>query len=217
MIDKIFDLFLDSRKEKFFMMDNRERQLLLEKIKRRDEGITSSFYFVLVALFALVGFSGWLGVSITLMNAQPFGFSYIFDFVIFAIALFLEVGWVRTNSRIALVVLILTTILASIISPYYVVVLLWIVIYLPNWLNFQAMRELPGYPIFENKKIGINDTTLSVKQQVAFERKKLRDMDDPEGAQRTNSENLDKILNGEMSLDDYLEVEKYAPGLSDEY
>lgn len=210
MIDKIFDFFLDGRKEKFYMMDNNERKILLEKFRRKDETISSLFYFLLVALFAFVGFSSWVAVSITLMNAEPFGFSFVVDFVIFAIALFLEVGFARTNSRVAFLLLVATTILACIILPYFVLVLLWLVLFAPNWFNLQAMRELPGYPAFEVRKPNVNDSTLNADQQVAFERKKLRDMDEPD-AYKNNSENLDKILSGEMSLDEYLGVENQQP------
>lgn len=210
MIDKIFDFFLDSRKEKFYMMENNERKLLLEKLRRKDETISSVFYFLLVALFALVGFSAWVGVSVTLMNTEPISFSFVFDFVLFSVALFFEVGFARTNSRVAFLLLIATTILACIISPFFVLALLWLVLFAPNWLNLQAMRELPGYPAFEARKTNINDSTLNADQQVAFERKKLRDMDEPD-AYRNNSENLDKILSGELSLDDYLGVENQQP------
>lgn len=207
-IDKLFDGLLDSTKDKYFMMNNNDRRLLILKLKKNDERITGFFYFLLVGMFAVVGFSSWMNIAVMLQNTSPISFSPVFDFVVFAVALFAEVAWARTNSRLAIVVLCLTTILATIIAPIFLLVVLWALMFLPNWFKLQAMREVPGYPDFTTPVTSVNDLTFTPEQQVAFDRKKIKDLDDPEQSNKENNENLEKILNGEISLNDYLGVEK---------
>lgn len=215
MLDKIIDCLLDDKKDRFFFMSSQEKLIELRTIQRRDEIFGSLFYFVMLATWFVMGFTMWLQISATLYSTDAGmleGFLDAIPFVIFSVALFVEVAALRTNSRMSLFIYFATNVLAIIINPLFTFCIIWFIIYLPTWCKLQAMREQPGYPTFSFVESDYSQNSLTERQRTAYESKKWRDMDDPD-KKLQNSENLDKILNGEMSLDDYLEVEKYAPGL----
>lgn len=215
MLDKIIDFLLDETKDKYFFMSSHEKLTELNDVKKRDEIFASLFYMVLFVTWVVMGFTMWLQVSATLMSTDASMLAEFLDaipFVIFSVALFMEVAALRTNSRMSLFIYLATNVLAIIINPLFTFCIIWFIIYLPTWCKLQAMREQPGYPTFSFVESDYSQNSLTERQRTAYESKKWRDMDDPD-KKLQNSENLDKILNGEMSLDDYLEVEKYAPGL----
>ncbi|MBP1573484.1 MAG: hypothetical protein J6A55_06745 [Oscillospiraceae bacterium] len=218
MLDKIIDFLLDETKDKYFFMSSHEKLTELNEVKKRDEIFASLFYMVLFVTWVVMGFTMWLQVSATLMSTDAGmleGFLDAIPFVIFSVALFMEVAALRTNSRMSLFIYLATNVLAVIINPLFTFCIIWFIIYLPTWCKFQAMREQPGYPTFSSAESDCSQYSLTERQRTAYESKKWRDMDDPD-KKLQNSENLDKILNGEMSLDDYLEVEKYAPSLGND-
>lgn len=218
MLDKIIDCLLDDKKDRFFFMSSQEKLIELRTIQRRDEFFSSMFYIVMLITWFIMGFNSWLQISATLYSTDAGmleGFLDVIPFVIVSVALFVEVAALRTNSRPAFFIYLASNILGIIINPIFTFCVVWFLVYLPTWCKFQAMREQPGYPTFSFVESHYSQNSLTERQRTAYESKKWRDMDDPDKMHQ-NSENLDKILNGEMSLDDYLEVEKYAPCLRDE-
>lgn len=219
MTDKIFDYVLDDVKERYFFMQRQEKLNALQDLRRRDDIFSSAFYIVTLIMWFAMGFSVWATVSVALMSTDLGMLEPVMDvipFVLFSVALFFEAAALRTNSRKAMLVFLVTMIAAIVINNVFMLVLLWLLLYYPTWKKFQAMREVPGYPNFPLPDEDSSQYTLTERQYTAYVIKKHQDMDNPDEAKLRNSENLEKILSGEMSLDDYLKVEDYTCGMCDE-
>ncbi len=191
------------------MMKNEDREILLRELKKKDERFSTFCYFALFSTLVAMGGYLWtitLSGMLTTDLGVISGVYIVFPFIIFLVLLFLEAAAMRTNSRTAPVIFLATSILATIIVRLFAITIFWYVIYLPTWRKMQAMREVPGYPNFEPFRKPNNEYVLSESQFAASERKRVADMDDPQTAMVRNNENLEKILNGEMSLDEYFDT-----------
>lgn len=207
--DMICDKLLDKKKEEYYMMKSEDRELLLRELKRKDERFSSASYFALFLTLVLMGFYMWtiaLGGMLATDLGIISGVYIIIPYMIFLVFLFLESAAMRTNSRTAPVVFAVTAVIGTIIVPVFAVVIIWLILYLPTWRGMQAMREIPGYPSFAPLQKPDNEYVLSESQFAASDRKRVADMDDPQAAMVKNNENLEKILNGEMSLDEYFDT-----------
>lgn len=204
MIQKRIDNIADS----YMMLTNEERRDKLRGVKKAEEAVSTFGFVIFIVVFCYVGIAGWMSFFYAEAGMSKTGLPL--EYVFFPIAFFIEVAAARTaKNTAALWILLLTSILATIVTMgIFVIFVLYSLLFIFIETKLMAMKILPGYPAFEDAKLNEYEMDLTVEQMAAYEKKKYNDLDDLEGARARDRENLDKILNGEMNLDEFLGVEK---------
>ncbi len=201
---------VDKYADKYIMMTNAEKRVVYGEIKKKEEMAANIFWYVFLIMLILAGAQGYLGFFIFEMShSLSGGGDLIFMTLLFAIVLFVLVTISRTSENVIWMWAVIITAVVGIVptSGSSLFVLLWLPFFIFTEVRVIAMKQQPGYPAFQEKtQTGQYDMTE--EQYTAYMRKDLEDMADPEQARRRDSENLEKILEGEMSLDQFLGVNR---------
>lgn len=199
---------IDDTADKYMMLTNSDRREKLRGVKRAEEIVSTFGFVIFIVVFCYVGIGGWMSFFYAEVGMSRTGLPL--EYVFFPIVFFIEVAAGRTaKTPVLLWIFLFTSLLGAIVTHgIYFIFVLYSLLFIFVETKMMAMRIIPGYPAFEDTKINEYDMDLTVEQLAAYEKKKYNDLNDVEGARTRDSANLDKILSGEMNLDEFLGVEK---------
>lgn len=200
----MFQRIVDSESAKYFDLTREEKIIKLREVQRSEERTADLMWFLAVIM-----------VIVGLWMSQYFGYGGIeFAVVFFAVGNAAMVAFARSSKNTApLYVLLGVTLLSAIATlGVYAVFFVYDIFFIWAELRLIAMKNLPGYPLFEEANIDRMDKKLTEKQLYAYEIKQLNDINSTQEQKIQDKQNLDKILSGEMDLDEYLGVDKLPGG-----
>ena len=200
----MFQRIVDDKSAKYFDLSREEKIIKLREVQKAEGRIADLMWFLAVTML-IVGL--WM--------SQYFGYGGIeFATVFFAVANASMVAFARSSKNVTpLYVLLGVTLLSAIATRgVYTVFFVYDVFFIWAELRLIAMKNLPGYPLFEEANTDRMDKKLTERQLYAYEIKQLNDINSTQEQKMQDKQNLDKILSGEMDLDEYLGVDKLPGG-----
>ncbi len=203
----MFQRIVDDKSAKYFDLSREEKIIKLREVQKTEGYIADLMWFLAITM-----------VIVGLWMAQYFGYKGIeFAVVFFALANSAMVAFARSSKNAApLYVLLGVTLLSAIATlGVYAVFFVYDVVFIWAELRLIAMKNLPGYPLFEEENTDRMDKKLTERQLYAYEIKQLSDINSTQEQKMQDKQNLDKILSGEMDLDEYLGVDKLPGGNMD--
>ena len=200
----MFQRIVDSESAKYFDLSREDKIIKLREVQKTEGKIADLMWFFAITM-AIIGL--WM--------SQYFGYGGIeFAVVFFAVGNSAMVAFARSSKNTApLYVLLGVTLLSAIATMgVYTVFFVYDAVFIWAELRLIAMKNLPGYPLFEEANTDRMDKKLTEQQLYAYEIKQLSDINSTQEQKMQDKQNLDKILSGEMDLDEYLGVDKLPGG-----
>ncbi len=200
----MFQRIVDSESAKYFDLMREEKKMKLHEVQKSEERIADLMWFLAVTM-----------VIVGLWMSQYFGYGGIeFAVVFFAVANSAMVAFARSSKNTTpLYVLLGVTLLSAIATlGVYAVFFVYDIFFIWAELRLIAMKNLPGYPLFEEENTDRMDKKLTERQLYAYEIKQLSNINSTQEQKIQDKKDLDKILSGEMDLDEYLGVDKLPGG-----
>lgn len=189
---------IDETADRYMMLTNKDRRTKLLSV-RKAEGIVSAFCFFLI----------YFGVGMVTASTTAH-MDVEFEVVFFTVVLFIEVAICRTaKTAVPMWVLIVTSVVATVLSKFLMCYfIVYSIIFIIVEIKMAAMKNIPGYPLFEDIERESLGKDMTADQLMAYNKKLYNDLENAEAARTRDSKNLDKILSGEMDLDEFLGVDK---------
>lgn len=200
----MFQRIVDSESAKYFDLTREEKKMKLHEVQKSEERIADLMWFLAVTM-----------VIVGLWMSQYFGYGGIeFAVVFFAVANSAMVAFARSSKNTTpLYVLLGVTLLSAIATlGVYAVFFVYDIFFIWAEMRLIAMKNLPGYPLFEEENTDRMDKKLTERQLYAYEIKQLSNINSTQEQKIQDKKDLDKILTGEMDLDEYLGVDKLPGG-----
>lgn len=200
---------VDKYANEYIMMTNAEKRVVFNEIKKREERTANFFWYVFLVMLILAGSGGWLGFFVFEMSHSLGGDIVVVMTMLFAIGLFVLVSISRSSENVIWLWAVMITVVIGIepTSGSVLFALPWLPFFVIAETKMIAMKKQPGYPAFQ-EKTQTAQYNMTEEQYTAYMKKQLEDMNDPEQARRRDSENLDKILEGKMNLDQFFGVDR---------
>lgn len=200
---------IDNLAEGYMLLDNEDKRIMLSELKEEEERIVNVYWVIFIITLGVAGFCGWLlFIGRGQMYDVPFVTQkFIGALVAFPIIIFIEIAWVRSSvSTLPMIFLLATSVAATLASK---LVLIYLVVFSVYFMRHEfkviGMKVLPGYPAFQDAVDGGYSKDMSYEQMIAYDKKQRE-------AKKTlvsDGEELEKLLKGELELDDYLGVVRY--------
>lgn len=203
----MFQKIVDGKSAKYFDLSREDKIIKLREVQKT-EGHIADLMWLFAITMAIIGL--WM--------SQYFGYGGIeFAVVFFAVANSAMVAFARSSKNVTpLYVLLGVTLLSAIATlGVYTVFFVYDIFFIWAELRVIAMKNLPGYPLFEEENTDRMDKKLTERQLYAYELKQLNDINSTQEQKMQDKQNLDKILSGEMDLDEYLGVDQLPDGNMD--
>lgn len=199
---------IDETADRYMMLTNSDRRLKLGSIKRADKAISTFGFVLFILTLVLLGIAGWTSFFASGHGAGSDGLQI--EHIFFPILIYVEIAIGRTaKSSVPMWIILVTSVFATIATyGIYIYFVVYSMLFTFVEIKMAAMKNVPGYPAFEDARDGGLGKHMTADQMSAYEKKMFADMADKEGARARDSANLDKILSGEMELDEFLGVEK---------
>lgn len=180
------------------MLTNADRRVKLLSV-RRAEGIVSAIGYLLIPATLMM-----------VVAATTAHMEVVFEIIFFSLVIFTEVAICRTaKNAIPFWLLLITSVVGTVLSQYMICYTIpYSIVFTIIEIKMAAMKNVPGYPLFEDIETDALKKDMTADQLMAYNKKLFADLENTEEARARNSKNLDKILSGEMELDEFLGVEK---------
>lgn len=200
---------IDNLAEEYMLLDNDDKRLVLSELREAEEHAVNIYWILSIISVCIAGFCGWL---LFIGNGQMYEVPFVTQkligaLVAFPIIIFLEIAWMRSSvSTLPMIFLAVTSLAAALLSK---LVLIYLVVYCVYFIYHEirliGMKVLPGYPAFQDIQSGGYSKEMTYEQMIAYD-KKQREAKKPLA---TDGEEMEKLLRGELELDDYLGVVRH--------